>query len=217
MKRFLRYILAMILVVLPLEHAIAAEPVNLGEETYKADHGIVIVQINWGRTWQCGGFENAQLEAMEFSRLSADSHDSATFALETPSAVSVDNKFLPYAFVVHPGEYALTAFDVKVAKSATDVGHFKATKDNLIRDGQAVGGSFTVGPGEIVYIGHFGLDCGAEPFLWRYYIESRDEFERYVDGFRQKYPFLKNLPVEFRLFSSQVLGNPFSLKDPIVK
>lgn len=217
MNKFLRYILAIMLGTLPLEYAVAAEPVSLSEETYKADSGIVIVQINWGRTWQCGHFENAQLETLEFSMLPAESPDSATLVLETPSVVSVDNKFLPYAFVVHPGEYALTAFDVKVAKSMTDVGHFKATTDRLIRDGKAVGGSFKVGPGEIVYIGHFGLECGAEPFLWRYYVESRDEFERYVDGFRKKYPFMQNMPVEFRLFSTQAFGEPFSLQNPIVK
>ena len=129
----------------------------------------------------------------------------------------VDNKFSPYAFVVQPGEYILTAFDVKIARSITDVAHIKGSKDNLIKEGKPIGGSFTVNPGEIVYVGHFGLDCGAEPFLWRYYIDGREEFESYIEGFRQKFPFVKNVPVQFRIFSTQLLGNPFSLKDPTVK
>jgi hypothetical protein len=80
-----------------------------------------------------------------------------------------------------------------------------------------VGGTFTVNPGEIVYVGHFGLDCGAEPFLWRNYIDGRGDFERYVDGFREKFPYVKHVPVQFRLFSTQLFGNPYTLKDPTVK
>jgi hypothetical protein len=74
-----------------------------------------------------------------------------------------------------------------------------------------------VNPGEIVYVGHFGLDCGAEPFLWRNYIQNREDFEGYVAGFREKYPFAKQVPVQYRLFSTQLFGNPFALKDPTVK
>jgi hypothetical protein len=111
----------------------------------------------------------------------------------------------------------LRGFDVKIARSMTDVAHIIGSRDNLIQDGKPIGGTFTVNPGEIVYIGHFGLDCGAEPFLWRYYIDGRDEFEKYVDGFRQKFPFVKLTPVQFRLFSTPMLGRPYVLPDPIVK
>jgi hypothetical protein len=74
-----------------------------------------------------------------------------------------------------------------------------------------------VNPGEIVYVGHFGLDCGAEPFIWRNYIEGRDDFVKYVAGFREMYPFVKHMPVQYRLFSTKLFGNPFTLKDPTVK
>jgi len=67
------------------------------------------------------------------------------------------------------------------------------------------------------YIGHFGLDCGAEPFLWRYYIDGRGEFERYIEDFRQKFPFVKSVPVQFRLVSTRTFGNPFALQDPTVR
>jgi hypothetical protein len=195
----------------------AAEPVTLGPDTYKPDLGVLVIQVNWGRTWKCGRYENAQLEALTFSKTPADSPAPVSIALETPSKLFVDNKFLPYAFVIQPGEYLLSAFDVKVARSVKDVGHFKGAEDSLIVGGKPVGGTFTVGPGEIVYVGHFGLDCGQEPFLWRYYLESREEFEKYVQGFREKFPFVNQLPVQYRLFSTQPFGHPFSLKDPTVR
>lgn len=205
-----------ILAVLP-SLVIAAEPADLDEATYRADLGVILIQINWGRTWNCGQYENAQLQALTFTKSPADRPDGVSLELETPSRLFVDNEFLPYAYVVQPGDYLLTAFDVKVARSTTEVIHIKGTRDNLIKGGKPVGGSFTVNPGEVVYIGHFGLDCGAEPFLWRYYIEGRSEFERYIEGFRQKYPFVKHVPVQFRLFSTQVLGSPYALDEPVVE
>ncbi len=196
---------------------VAAEPVNLTETTYKSELGIIILQVNWGRTWKCGPNENAQLEALTFTKSPVDDPHPLSLELETPAKVFVDSKFLPYVYVVNPGEYVMTAFDVKVARSMSDVVHIIGSKDKLIKDGKPIGGSFTVNPGEIVYIGHFGLDCGAEPFLWRYYIDGRDAFEQYIAGFREKYPFVKQVPVKFRLFSTTTLGNPFSLQDDTVK
>lgn len=215
MFKFLRYTIALLLVLPSL--VVAAEPVNLSEETYKPDRGVIIVQINWGRAWKCGQYENAQLQALTFTKSPIDSLEQVSLVLEPPSKLFVDNKFLPYAFIVQPGDYVLTGFDVKTARSASDVAHIIGSKNTLIKDGKPMGGSFTVSPGEIVYIGHFGLDCGVEPFLWRNYIDGREEFERYIAGFRQKYPFVKSVPVQFRLFSTQLLGNPFSLKDATVK
>ncbi|MEW5788219.1 MAG: hypothetical protein AB1899_10255 [Pseudomonadota bacterium] len=215
MSKLFKYTFAVLSVL--LSFALSAAPIDLSENSYKADLGVIIIQMNWGRTWKCGPYENAQLQALAFTRSPIDSTEFASLELETPSKLFVDNKFLPYAYVVQPGEYVLTAFDVKIARSRTDVDHIKGSKENLIKDGKPVGGSFSVNPGEIVYVGHFGLDCGAEPFLWRYYIEGREEFEKYINGFRQKYPFVKNVPVQFRLFSTQTLGNLFSLQDPTVK
>jgi len=215
MFKFLRCTLA-VLGVLP-SFVFSAEPVTLGEDSYKADLGVIIIQINWGRTWKCGSYENAQLQALAFTKSPIDSRDPVLLELETPSKLFVDNKFLPYAYVVQPGEYVLTAFDVKIARSMTDIAHIKGSKETLVKDGKPVGGSFTVNPGEIVYVGHFGLDCGAEPFLWRYYIDGREEFERYIAGFREKYSFVKNVPVQFRLFSTAILGGPYSLQNPTVK
>lgn len=197
--------------------ALAAEPVDLSEASYQEDLGVILVQLNWGRIWRCGAYENAQLQALTFTRSPIDSPEPMALELKTPSRLFVNNQFLPHAFVIQPGEYVLTAFDVKIARSMTNVAHIIGSKDNLIQDGKHIGGSFTVNPGEIVYIGDFGLDCGAEPFLWRYYLDGRDEFEKYVDGFRRKFPFVKQVPVQFRLFSTPLLGRPFALQDPVVK
>ena len=111
----------------------------------------------------------------------------------------------------------MSSFDVKIARSMSDVAHIKGSRENLIKDGEPLGGSFTVNPGEIIYIGHFGLDCGAEPFFWRYYVDGREEFERYVEGFRERYPFVKNVPVQYRLFYTQTLGAPHALQNPTVE
>jgi len=215
MPKYLQYVVA-ILGVLPTL-VVSSEPVNLSVDTYNSDLGVLIIQVNWGRTWKCVQFENAQLQALTFTKSPVDTPKPVSLELETPSKLFVDNKFLPYAFIIQPGEYVLTGFDVKVARSVSDVAHIKGSKDSLIKDGKPVGGTFTVNPGEIVYVGHFGLDCGAEPFLWRNYIDGRSDFERYVDGFREKFPFVKHVPVQFRLFSTQLFGNPYTLKDPTVK
>jgi hypothetical protein len=214
MLKFLSYVIAIL--TLPAL-AIAAEPVNLSADTYKSDLGVLIIQVNWGRTWKCGQFENAQLQALTFTKSPIETSESVFLDLETPSKLFVDNKYLPYAFVIQPGEYVLTAFDVKVARSVSDVAHIKGSKDNLIKDGKPVGGTFRVNPGEIVYVGHFGLDCGAEPFLWRSYIDGQEDFEKYIDGFRQKFPFVKQVPAQYRLFSTRLFGYPFVLKEPTVK
>jgi len=196
---------------------LSAEPVSLDEETYNKNVGVIILQVNWGRTWPCGQFENAQLQALTFSKAPINKQEGISLELVTPSRLFVRNEFLPYAYVVQPGEYILTEFDVKVARSVKNVMHIKGTKENLIKEGKPVGGTFNINAGEVIYIGHFGLDCGAEPFLWRRYIDGRAEFESYIEGFREKYPFMEEVPVEFRLFSTKTLGLPYYLDEPTVE
>jgi len=215
MHKFIQFVIAALWTLPSL--VFAAEPIDLNERSYKTELGIIIIQVNWGRSWKCGQFANAQLQALTFSKSPNDEAEEVSLELYTPSRLFVDNKFLPYAYVVQPGEYFLTAFDVKVARSMTDVVHINGSKDNLIKDSNPIGGSFTVQPGEIVYIGHFGLDCGAEPFLWRYFIDGREQFEKYTAGFREKYPFVKEIPVQFRLFSTKMFGGSYSLQNPTVE
>ena len=52
----------------------------LTERSYAADGaagGIVILQVNWGRYWKCGPYENAQLQRLQFRRLSVAGDDKA--------------------------------------------------------------------------------------------------------------------------------------------
>jgi hypothetical protein len=120
-------------------------------------------------------------------------------------------KFEPYIYLVEPGEYALSAITFKVAKSVSDVRVADVGSSELIVAGKPIGGSFTVGAGEAIYIGHFGVDCDGEPTPWRYYVDGKDEFARYVDGFHKRFPFAKELPVTFRLFQTDKFGKPYDL------
>jgi hypothetical protein len=209
--------LAMILALFIFSSGCAVELNQLTKKNY-ADAGdqkaVVILYANWGRYWKCGGLENAQLQALQFSRIQSSEAKSSdeTISLVTPSKFLGKAPFVPYVLLIEPGEYAISGFDVKVARSKRDIGHLKGDEADLIKDNKPVGGSFTAGPGEIVYIGHFGLDCAQEPFLWRYYLDGKKEFEGFVAGFHQEFPFIQDKPVQFRLFSTTLFGQDYSLK-----
>ena len=198
--------------------ATAAEPLPLTErnfETADGRLGIVLFEANWGRRWGCAGLDNAQLLNLTFTRLSEDSlvRDGITLDLKTPSRLHVRDSYSPYAYLVEPGEYAITGFDVKVARSVTDVSHVLGTLSNLTENDRPMGGTFSVATSEIVYIGHFSLDCAMEPIPWRYYLEGRAEFDSWSETFRERYPFVGDAPVQFRLFSTTMFGEPYTL-DP---
>jgi len=188
--------------------AFADQPMELSEAGYlesAGQEGVVLLEANWGRRWGCAGSENAQLQELTFTRVADEASDRVVLKLKTPSRLFVDNRFSPYALLIEPGEYALTGFDVKVARSMSDISH-------AVWDDQ-YGGSFSVTAGEFVYIGHFGLDCTVEPIPWRYYIEGEDEFKRYIEGFREQFPFVGDTTVEFRLFETTLFGTEYSLLD----
>lgn len=42
-----------------------------------------------------------------------------------------------YAFLVEPGEYGLSRLEIKVAKSRSDVGFFKAPRSRFLKAGTA--------------------------------------------------------------------------------
>jgi len=178
------------------------------EEEGKAK-GVVLLAVNWGRQWKCGAYENAQLEKLEFQILSNNSETSIT--LDSPSRLCVKSNFLIYGCLVAPGKYALTEFSVKVAKSTTDVGYFKADKSKLVVDGKPKGGTFDVAAGEVIYIGHFFIDCYKEPIPWRFYPEGREAFNGYVKSIKRELDFLNNANIEFRLFDTTSFGNPYEL------
>ena len=204
-----------------MQTTFAEKPTKLSKIVYEresARQGVVILEINWGRHWNCGDYENIQLQRMTFAPISngVAIADRASLELTSPSTLSARDEFSPYALVVEPGTWALIGFDVKTARSVSDVGHFVGEIEHLIVDGQPQGGTFTIAAGEIIYIGHFSRDCDEGPIPWRYYLSTREEFERYVERFREWYPFTSATPVEYRLFSTERLGRPFELEDPVV-
>lgn len=180
----------------------------------KNTKGIAILAINWGRQWGCGGFENAEIMSIGFDRLPL-----TNVAPNAPSEIFIDGPprltkrpvFMDYALMLEPGEYALSSFDIKAARSVSNVGHYIAKRDHLIQDNQPRGGSFRVDAGEIVYIGNFALDCHQNPMLWRYYTEGRNAFHAHMAEVNQKYPFIDPDKVTYRLFRTTTLGREYEL------
>ena len=176
--------------------------------------GVVILAVNWSRRWNCGGYENAEIMSLGFDRLpmqDGTNDRSPEVFIDGPSRLTKKPIFLDYALLLDPGEYALTSFDVNVAQSASDVGHFVAKRSHLLENGQPKAGSFEVKGGETVYIGHFFLDCHKQPTLWRYYTESRDDFRAHMSEVKQKYPFIDPDRVTYRLFRTTTIGQNYQL------
>lgn len=190
---------------------------ELTEENYQMSKGkmsVVLVAVNWGRQWGCGKYENAQLVSLTFELFpnsSAVVDGYSSLELKTPSRLFIKPEFVNHAFILTPGQYALTSFSVKAAKSRNDVGHFNATKKDLVKEGIPNGGTFTIGAGEVVYIDNFFLDCYYNPVPWRYYSEGRDGFSRHVAEFKQQYKFLGDKEVTYRHFKTKNFGNDYEL------
>jgi hypothetical protein len=182
----------------------------------KDKSGVVLFDARWGRQWQCGKYENAQLISFSFDKtpLSTKLDDSpADLTIGTTSLIAVSKKFESYALLVPAGEYALSNFKIKTAKSVSNVGYWIASRSHLIKDGKPLGGKFSVAPGETVYIGNFALDCYYEnPTLWRYHAQGQNGFEKQLSDYKAKYPFLDLTNVKFRLLETNTIGRPYELK-----
>jgi len=177
--------------------------------------GTVLLDVNWGRRWNCGKYENAQLISFAFDRmpLTRNSSDgNADLVIGTTSRIAVVPKFLNLALLIPPGEYALSNIKIKVATSVSSVYFIEANRSRLLREGKPYAGSFKVEAGETVYIGNFGLDCFQEPILWRYYTEGRDNFQKHLAQFKSSYPFLDLSSVQYRLFETSLIGRSYKLK-----
>jgi hypothetical protein len=207
-----RHSIGMALLLLAALPAKAQVPLSVRSfQDWGTSKGTVILQVNWGRYWKCGHYENAQLQRLAFRRLDPndDSLSHVDWELAPTSALLVKPSFEPYVVLLDPGEYALSGFRIKVAASVSDVRVADVDSSKLIVDGKPMGGSFTIAAGEVVYIGHFGVDCKGDPAPWRFYIEGKQEFARYVDGFHKRFPFVKDAPVTFRLFQTEQFGKPY--------
>lgn len=183
------------------------------EQTGKTN-GVVLLDINWGRWWGCGDHENAQLISLAFDRLPARSLTNKaepSLVVHSPSRFMVDPVFSKYAFSLEPGEYALSAFSIKVADSATKVGFLTAQRSQLYKNGKPIGGTFTVESGEAVFIGNFYLDCTYGPTLWRYHPDGRAGFDKQITEYKSSFPFLDLNNVKFRLFKTGEFGQDYEL------
>lgn len=180
----------------------------------KSTNGVVLLDVNWGRWWGCGGHENAQLVGLAFDKLpmsNTNNDAEPSLVIKSPSRLMVNPVFLNYAYSLEPGEYAISALSIKVADSESKVGFLTALRNNLYKDGQPIGGSFIVNPNEAVFVGNFYLDCTYGPTLWRYYSDGRDSFEKQIMEYKNSFPFLDLDNVKFRLFKTKEFGNDYEL------
>jgi hypothetical protein len=213
----LRYVaMALSLLFAPTVYA-ADPPATLTASSFTPAKGTVFLFANWGRAWKCGAFENAQLQAIAFAKVPYSGLKEELLSLEPRSTLLANDKWLLYAYVVEPGEYALASFDLKVAKSVKDVRRLKPGASDLFKDNKPIGGTFKVAAGEIVYIGNFWVDCTTpDPIPWRYF-STREEFARDVTTFRKAYPFTKDVPILYRLFATELIGQMYDVEEYSVK
>lgn len=185
-------------------------------EKARAHKGVVLLSLNWGRAWGYCGFENVQLRSLAFDRMPVQKDGDeplADLVLEGPALLAKPVS-VNYAFLLEPGEYALTAFHTKAAKSVSDVGAFKAGRTKLIQGGKPVAGSFKVGANEVIYIGHFAPECPqpAQPTIWRYYLKDAAAFKEYLAKVKEQYPFVDVETAQFRLFQTTTIGREYQLQ-----
>jgi len=181
----------------------------------KTEKSVVLFDVNWGRKWACGQFENAQLLSLTFEKLgvAVEKHNKySKIELKTPSRAFAKLNFKNYGFLVEPGEYAFSGWAVKAAKSTTDVGTFKATRRDLVTGEVNFGGTFEVQKDEIIFIGNFFLDCYQSPIPWRYYPDGKEAFEFLKEEYSNKYKFIDKDKIQFRLLKTSNFGQPYELQ-----
>ncbi|HEC59993.1 hypothetical protein LCGC14_0751770 [marine sediment metagenome] len=181
----------------------------------KKNNGVILLDVNWGRVWSCGGYENAQLISLAFDKLpiiDASNEAVPNIVLQSPSRINPAEKFMNYAYSIPAGEYALSAFSIKAARSVAEVGFFTAERNTLFTAGKPVGGTFSVAEGETVFLGNFYLDCTYEPTLWRYYSKSKQAFQEQIIEYQHSFPYLDLSDVKFRLFKTKNFGNDYELE-----
>jgi hypothetical protein len=217
------YLKAVIATAVALCHlAASAQVVEASEDALKAagpGKGVVLLDIYWARAWRCGRFENAQLRSLSFERtpLATAALDvKPSLAFESPSRLAPPAHFVPYAVIVEPGEYQMTGFEVGFARSVSDTGSNVEKRSDAIKDGKSILGSFTVGAGEVVYIGNFAVDCYGNPIPWRYYTKKPD-FPGHLKQYKAKYPAVATESTVYRLFSTTELGQDPDAPPPSAK
>jgi hypothetical protein len=104
-----------------------AQSAPLSSDNYAqegAKKGVVLLSVRWDRRWNCAGYENAQLRAIGFDLLPSKrtlTDKGADLLLDDAPVLMTKPRFDNYAFLVEPGTYALSRFDIKTARSVSDV------------------------------------------------------------------------------------------------
>lgn len=173
--------------------------------------GIVLLTANWGRRWACGQWDNAQLYELIFEQTpltETEKNEYQEIRLKTSSRLLASREFKPHGFIVNPGLYAFTGFNIKVSHSMSSVGGIEAGREHLVEDGKYPGGTFNVSAGEVIYIGDFYIDCHSEPIPWRFYSPPGESQEYLYNGFKSKFKYINDEEIKFRLLDDSAFGNP---------
>lgn len=175
--------------------------------------GTIIIGVNWNRYWGCAGYENAELRSIGFDHMPSvhKNNDEVPDFVVNGAATGPDPVFIVYSYMLKPGNYALSRVSIKVARSMSEVGYMNLERSRLIDQNKPLGGSFNVSAGEVVYIGHFGLDCAYQPMLWRYYKEDKEAFEELMEKTQSYIPYVDLSDAQFRLFKTSEFGHDFNL------
>jgi hypothetical protein len=185
---------------------------QLTAKTYRdRSKGYVVLSVIWKRYWTCADYANAQLQRFGFDRMPIGSTSD-----EPPPDILIEGSSfhaLPqpvdYVLAVEPGEYALSVYSILVERGierTTDVFYWGAGRSKLFRNNEVLSGTFDVKAGEIVYIGHFGLDCFKEPRIWRYYPQDHEDFDKYRKLVKNKYSYLDVDAMQYRLLKTSSIG-----------
>lgn len=188
--------------------ATAAELDKRGYQRHADTMGVILLDVNWGRQWLCGGYENAQLMSLGFERVPVEegASEHASFELTTPSRAFAKSEFRNHGFLVEPGTYAFSSWSLKVARSVRDVGYLGRSRADMITGDNYLGGTVEVAAGEVIYIGNFFLDCLEQPIPWRYYTEGEAERAAHMAEYQRRFRFLRGQSIEFRLLDTDSYG-----------
>ena len=135
-----------------IQHEFSPTP-SITEGQYSQEEkgkGLVLVSANWQRVWSCGGYENAELRSIGFDRMpslqSSDSESPDLVLNGSPTGPRISN----FAYLVEPGTYGLSYFQIKVAESVSEVGYRFASRSLLLNNEGSKAGSFHIKAGEAV-------------------------------------------------------------------
>lgn len=184
------------------------QAIPVGSYLQNPQQGAVVLAVNWGQAMKCGTFRYARLRGFGFDRFPLQNtvDEDVPEILIEGSPYFKEPEPVNYVLAVEPGVYALTHYAIEVGSSTFSAKVGTAGRAALIKDGAAVGGTFDVRQGELVYIGHFGLTCNGEPSIWRDYPEDPAAFDQYKRAIKRRYDLMDVDAIQFRPFKTTLFG-----------